>query len=222
MVTKTQQLDDLFERWRRSDKEFSNRFVSDGIINESLYVSAPSKILFIEKDPNDPYQSEDWDFRKLWNEKISNSFSHRIAEWAFGILNRSEEHRFPEYDDIWIDENNVHLALRKIAFVNVKKSGGGGNAVYEDIKNHTCRFKEMIYKEIEIIEPEFIVLGLSWPDIRNDLFPGKWGKSGYGIEISKYNGAKVIDFFHASARGSASAYYCLLQSVFQSDKFRQL
>lgn len=217
-MTKTEQLNALFIEWEKRIPAYQGFFHKDGVINEFLFQNAPYKILFIAKEPNNP-EKEGFDFREWWKEEIKYTFSYRIAEWSFGILND-----FPEYDKIWDHEELPKKALQQIAFMNIKKSGGRGNSNLEMIMNFVNDINmAFLSKEIEIIEPEIIILGISWLELRESLFPKiDFIRSGYGIEIGKYNSAKIIDFYHPSSRTAPAAAYSLLQNVIRSERFKRL
>lgn len=222
MNNKNQRLNKLFEDWRNRYKKADN-FVKDGIINEALFESTSQKILFITKEPNDPKQ-EGTDFREWWKKEVFYGFSYRIAEWAFGILNN-----FPPYDEIWPKQNGKYddskglEAIQSIAFMNIKKSGGVGIANNVTIGDHIEKYKDLIKKQISIIDPDIIVLGLSWTAKSKLIFPGiKWIKSGYGIPVAKYDTYTVIDFYHPSARNGLAASYCLLKCIFNTDIYKNL
>jgi hypothetical protein len=211
-------LDKLFEEWERnSNLDYKGKFIKDGVIDESLYVKAKLKVLFIEKESNDPEQTS-WDYRKWWKEELKYPFTYRIAEWSYGLLNN-----FPPYDKIWEKENLAHNALKHIAFMNIKKSGGGGSSNYNIMDEHLNDNYKYLHKEIEIISPEIIILGLTWNHLRNKLFPEiKWEKSGYNVFIGKFKNIKVIDFYHPSSRNVPAAAYSLLQNVVNSSAFKNL
>ncbi len=217
-MTKTEQLNSLFIEWKKRISSYNGFFHEDGIINEPLFQNAPYKILFIAKEPNNP-EKEGFDYREWWKEEIRYTFSYRIAEWSFGILND-----FPEYDEIWEHEELPQKALQQIAFMNIKKSGGGGNSTLEIMMNFVTDINlAFLINEIEIIEPEIIILGISWLELRDRLFPKiEFIRSGYGIEIGKFNNAKIIDFYHPSSRTAPAAAYCLLQNVIRSERFKGL
>lgn len=217
MQNKTEQLNQLFEKWEMAVPEYKGKFVRDGIINEQLYKTASPKILFIMKEPNDPKQ-ETWDFRDWWKDEIKYAFTYRIAEWSYGILNN-----FPEYDEIWSKKNAAQDAIQNIAFMNIKKSGGIGNSESKIMTQHLKINFEFLHKQIGIIDPEIIIIGLSWNELRDGLFPQiKWYDSGYDIKIGKFNNSKVIDFYHPSSRTGPAASYSLLQNIVTSDKFKSL
>jgi hypothetical protein len=220
-MNKTEQLDQLFEKWQKDIPSYKGKFVKDGIIKEEIYsVLTKPKLLFIAKEPNNPKQ-EEGDFRKWWCDTDPQySFSYRIAEWAHGILND-----FPPFDDIYDGGYPVKYkeALSSIAFMNIKKIGGLGNSNYTEMMKHLKDNKELLMESIEIISPDIIITCFTWPELRNELFSNlKWEKSGYAIDIAKWKNTKIIDFYHPSSRNAPAAAYSLLQNVIQSDKFKKL
>lgn len=217
-MTKNDQLNQLFEKWKQ---HVNGEIKLDGIINEELYNNADPKILFIEKEPNDPKQ-EAGDFREWWKKGIKFSFSIRIAEWSYGILEK-----FPEYDSVGRSYDEAYAAIQNIAFMNIKKTGGQGSSQIKDIINHieNDEIYRLIHKEIVIINPDIVILGLSKRKLRNKLFPGvEWKDSGYDVAIGllKEVNARVIDFYHPSSRNAPSASYSLLQNIINSEKFKTL
>jgi hypothetical protein len=217
MLTKTQQLNQLFDEWENTISEYKGKFVRDGIINEKLYSLTSPKILFITKEPNNPKQEAN-DFREWWINEIAYSFSYRIAEWSYGLINN-----FPQYDEIWKTKDSAHKAIQHIAFMNIKKLGGGGNSEYNRMMNHLKMNFKFIHRQIKIILPDIIIIGVTWPELRNALFPDiKWQNSGYAIAIGRYNNAKVIDFYHPSSRNAPSASYSLLQNIVNSENFKSV
>jgi len=220
-MPKMELLYQLFEDWKTDPNAPMTDFYKDGIINEPLFESCAngSKLLVVAKEPNarNHDQSGDKSFITEWdNKRAKYPFARRIGEWAYGILNN-----FPPYDGI-SDEHRFEC-LRRISFMNVKKSGGLG-ASPKDIYDLVLQKRRFIVREIEIIDPEIIILGLSF-DARllNEIF-GRldWKESGYSIFVAKYREAKVIDFYHPSSRNVAAASYSLLQNVFRSDVFNNL
>ena len=211
------ELNSLFNEWEEKVPEFKGHFVRDGIINDELYRKARTKILFIAKEANNPNQTEG-DFRSYWQNKLRDPFAYRIAEWSFGVLND-----FPPYDEIWKNRSNGDNAIQKIAFMNVKKIAGGGFEVPSEVDFHTKRDIEFIKREIAAIAPELVILGVSRTILRDLLFPDlTWQKSGWGIDIGKFGGIKIVDFYHPSSRNAPSASYCLLKEVINSEMFKRL
>lgn len=150
-------------------------------------------------------------------------FAYRIAEWAFGIIEG-----FKKFADIEYSETLHHEYLQKIAFINIKKSGGGSNSVHDNLMEHLTHEKhiEFLRRQVEIIDPEIVILCLSFANgLKERIFPGindEMEQCGYSIEVGKVNNIKVIDFYHPSSRNGPSAAYCLLQNVIQSETFKNL
>ena len=215
-MSKTKQLNELFAKWKAENYE-GEQFLKDGIVNEDLYQLSKKKILFIAKESNDQTK-KDWDYREWWNEVLKYSFSYRIAEWSYGILND-----FPIYDKIWEQDGAAHNAIKHIAFMNVKKSGGFGSADYDEILEHIKNNIKFLHEQIDIIDPDLIILGVSYDEYINELFLDlEWKKSGYGIDVARYNNAKIIRFHHPSARIPAAASYSLLGNVINSEVYQKL
>ncbi|MDX2189568.1 MAG: hypothetical protein SFY32_06875 [Bacteroidota bacterium] len=206
----------FFKKWEDISEEYVSKIVKDGIINTSEYKVISPKILFICKEPNDPEQNPG-DFREWWKEGAFGSFSYRISEWAFGLINN-----FPPFSEI-SKSNAYDSYLQKIALINIKKIGGTGNANHSEIMKHFLVSKELLKKQIQIINPEIIVLCLSFNyEIRQELFGFDFENCGYNIEVGKYENYRIIDFYHPSSRNAPPAAYSLLQNVYKSEMFNEL
>ena len=215
----TAQLNNLFIRWQEEFPEYRGKFASDGIVNESIFNGQPHRLLFITKEPNDPEQSGG-DFRKWWSEEVKYSFSHRICEWAYGILNN-----FPPIEDLSNENKDRVGVLQSIAFMNLKKIGGGSSADYEKIKNIVIKERHLILEEINIIKPDIIVGGIGHSEVKlwKLLFPEiKPKNSGYDIQIAKVNDYRIINFYHPSYRVPRAMSYSLLGAVYRSEAFQRL
>lgn len=221
-MTRSETLLHHFSHWQ--NQHFPHEtFYRDGIINETSYNSASTKILYIAKEPNasNHKNNETKSFCDEWNNtRPVYGFALRIAEWSYGILNH-----FPPFSTI--TEDSRYDSLKKIAFLNCKKTGGSG--VLNDTKEFNSlvwQQQSLIRRQIEIIQPEITILCLSRSKyLRDLLFPGsenKWVDCGYDIEIAKVGTTKLIDFYHPSSRNVPAASYSLLQNVIASDVFSKL
>lgn len=211
----TDQLDDLFIKWERHNYEYKDKFVKDGIINENIYKQQHIKLLFIAKEQNDTKQ-QPGDFRDWWQQEIKYVFANRIYEMAFGVLNN-----FPPLDEV--DSNSNKLGtLGAIAFMNLKKIGGGANADHEAIAQTVNQDKKFILEEIRIINPDIIIGGVGATNIWRTLFDGIKFERCYDILIAKHGSYKIIDYYHPSYRVPRAMNYSLLQNVVNSNEFERL
>lgn len=203
-------------------------FHKDGIIDEPLWNKAKPRICFLMKEPNNP-EGKAFDFREWWrDEPIKGGFSARVAEWSRGMIED-----FPPYDELWRtnDERDIREIRKSIALVNVKKTGGEGLSEYkpfmleafgansEEQGTSTAR----VLDQIDIIDPQVIILGLSWESLRQLLFPDvEWKPTGCGIDVGTWKRRRLIDFYHPSAKNAPPASYALLEKVWRSDVFKSL
>jgi hypothetical protein len=201
-MNKNDQLDQLFQKWKSINNY--QRFKSDGIIDEDLFIKAKKKILFIGKEANDP-DGEDGDFRKWWNEEMTGGFSIRIGEWAYGILND-----FPVFETI--KRNQKWEALRSVSFMDVKKPAGGSSSIESEIIEYIKKDMDFIKEEIEIIDPEIIISFIGSKG--NQLIFGEdWNTTGYHVNYLKSEKRLVIDFYHPSNQGGSTMNYVLLEKI---------
>lgn len=200
---------DFFSRWINKNPTHEGHLVRDGIINESLYKEAKIKILYITKESNNPTQPEE-DICKWLRDSIQSTFAIRLSEWSYGILNN-----FPKFDEIWETKSKPHEAIQKTAIINVKKIAGGSLPHYHEIKNSCITNRSLLVEQIELIQPNLIILGLSfWKELREQLFSNiVWQNSGYGIDIATTESYNLIDFYHPSSRNSGPASYSLLENI---------
>ena len=125
IMTKTERLNALFTEWKdQKPAEEAERMCLDGIVCEERYDNTNPKILFIAKEPNMGPEEPGFDFREWWGDgEVKYAFSLRLCEWAYGIWNG-----FPplEQYDALVDSSNIQSdTIRSIAFMNLKKVGGG-------------------------------------------------------------------------------------------------
>ncbi len=216
-MTATEKINALFHRWQEEFPEYQGKFNKDGINNEEVFNNQKLKLLFLAKEPNDPEQGGG-DFRDWWAEEVKYSFSHRICEWAFGLLNG-----FPPVETLSYDNKERVQIMSAIAFMNLKKSGGSANADHDVIREVVTRESHLILEEISIIDPHIIVGGLGNTEFWSLLFPDiQFANSGFDINVAKYGSYRIIDYYHPSYRVPRSMSYCLLDRVFNSDVFLEL
>ncbi len=162
-MTKNQEIDKLFELIIYNNPQMGGKIKKDGIIDESIYDLQEIKILFICKEGNDPKQKAG-DFRIWWRDQLWGIHANRIGTWAHGILEK-----FPKLEDV--SRENKKYALRRIAFINLKKIAGKSSSSYPEILKHVRLMKKELLKQIEIINPDLIIGGITWKSIWKEIFP---------------------------------------------------
>lgn len=181
IVSKSELLNALFIEWRQKQinepKESLtkttlknvkaikyNFFCEDGIICEEQFEKEKIKVLFISNESNtenksnfkngqspSPESSRIKDFEEYFNshkDDWSGKMRKRICEILYAALMDLSETEFPVADG-WKN-------AKKIAFMNLNKRGGKGSI--ENHLYHYCKYyKQLILKEINIINPDIIV-----------------------------------------------------------------
>lgn len=209
-------MNELLERWRSELGAQAHQFHPDGIIDPDLFAKAATKVLFLCKEPNN-HEGEGFDFREEWRDQLKYRFAHRLEQWAEGLLND-----FPPFEEM---KASSSVALRSVAFMNVKKTGGRSFSEKADILDHAKRFKHHLLDQIRQIDPQIIVGSLSWWSVYEALFGAEATKDREVIEdmwVFKHGRAVVIDFYHPSNRYPSSMQYALLSRVVGSERFKAL
>ena len=218
-------LDSLFEKWEQ--RYPNDKFIYDGIINESLWNKAKWKILFLLKELNlAPRSYSDHlpsiiqkDFRLTCNQEPWKE----IGQWAYALLHYSARPSFTEA------KQNCREACRSIAIANFKKVAGGNSSSASQIQRYARQDKEFLQKQINIIGPDIIVccgknmaFNLAkelFDDANNADFICSQPESEKMLPGSSYRGDRHIwiDFVHPSMRkGSRELKYNSLLNLMLS------
>lgn len=197
-MTKNQEIDVLFQTINRKIPETLNRIKKDGIIDEEIFGQQTKKILFICKEANDPKQNAG-DFRTWWKEELWGIHANRVGTWAHGILEN-----FPDLTSITTEDKME--ALGRIAFINLKKIGGNSKSNLPEIVNHLRITKIELLRQIEIINPDLIIGGVTWNILWEELFPSI-ELVRIDEDVLKWKDKHIIHFFHPSARKSNQFLY---------------
>ncbi len=197
------------------------QYIIDGIINEELYDVTKKDgkaILFIGKEVN--YKGGGtWKLRDWWNEGVSKNFGLRLGEWAYGLLKG-----FPEYS---LAYDYRKEAIKSIAFININKKIDGGSSTNDTkianlLKTNTG-LKEMLLKQIDILNPDIIIGCGIKKIIWGRLFGiDQWLDTGYVKEVSCWKSSRIINFYHPSNRFPSVMNYCLLEKITKSKTFINL
>lgn len=213
-MSKNEQLNELFLRWKEALGDEGKQFTPDGIIDETVFGKQRLRVLFLGKEAND-LGGGGWDFRVEWANDPNWRHARQVKKWAAGILDG-----FPPFEEITASPVNH---LRRVSCMNVKKTPGGASSLAADVEREVREHSLFIREQVAIIDPDVIIGGLSWwhlwplilgsePDKRlsENLWVFRWGR------------AKVIDFHHPSSRFPHAMLYAHLSRVMSSPAFLSL
>jgi hypothetical protein len=156
-------------------EHFKREPIFDGIVSEGDYLNSDIKILWILKEPNSSGEDGSWDMRlhiknnlkteagilKGWSATFK-----KIIHVTNGILNNlswNDELSHPSYKPEVIDE------LKKIAYINIKKTGGGAVAISNEIQEYYNYSKNLLFNQIRELKPNIIIFGGTYKFFHADL-----------------------------------------------------
>lgn len=201
----------LFSDWSigRSD------FVTDGVIDEQLYLGSQKKLLFVLKEVND-LGGGGWDLREFVRAGGRAQTWNNIARWVEGIRNLPQDLTWDSLEVM--DEPRRQAALSSIAVMNLRKSPGGHTTDVVRLKEDSNRDIELINRQIAIYDPDYLVCcGTS--DLFHSIvhFPQypAWKRTARGVWYHEPRAGKyVIAYSHPEARCASNLlHYGLVDAI---------
>ena len=203
-------LDELFDYWEQAhvtehdskstfpagadDEAFAASFCLDGI--SSLGSISPddkvannmkerkAKVLFIQKESNlndelsiAGYTHDFW-FEKAKNPEDDKKYTRRRYRKRMACVLAQY------YGEVW--HSNA-----PVGYMNLNKRGGGSKTSSAKLKNYVSQYREFIWREIELIDPEVMFLCGCY-----DLF-----KEVFKEELEASQTLELVDLYHLSYRG---------------------
>ena len=242
-------LEDLFIVWQAEqakEKEYKNdkvdirSFSRDGFVDEKMWVYSflnEKRVLYIAREANatgqrlvdngiksvaDAMQSIRDDYLKDEESSRKKRIFQRIIAIQNIIKARLDGNIKNEYT--YSDFNEIK---KQIAFMNINKRGGSSSTDFKQLNKYAEKYKEFIKREIEIINPDYIICcGSYWQIIDHvyDYFKSKkeWEnrkKSEPDIDMYyKLNiKGKIVpafNVFHPSAIKRNQEYVDLINNIF--------
>jgi hypothetical protein len=188
------EMNELFSEWKKEVLSTSNHFVEDGIISQEHWNNADKKILLVLKETND-YEGNivslinkainDNPKSKVWDRPTF----HNAGRWVYGLLNTEKD--VAPYKNAQRERKS---ALLSCALINVKKTTGGSRAK-KSVEQHAKKYSHFIKRQIDIIQPDIIILGGTYKMIKDHVLP-KMNKVDF--RVHKYNNAICINANHPS------------------------
>ena len=196
----------LFDEWQRKRLGF----VSDGVVNEELYLNSKPKIVYILKEVNG---GANWDLRDYLMSGARSQTWNNIARWTHGIRQVYEN---TGISIPWNEIYDVDLEFRKaqlqsICAVNVKKESGGSSADDNAVWDYMQQDKDFILRQLEIYNADVVICcGIGYPNTSNV----EWKMTLRGIRYGLDGNSIVISYVHPEVRCPANlVYYSLIDAV---------
>lgn len=219
-------MEDLFVQWKQKRKEDGRInhkdgiFIKDGVVCPEEWFSQTIRPLFLLKEA---YNGEnDWDLCKdhllLTDKKMSHMWM-KVCQWTEGIFNTTKE-QIHTYHPIMPDVYYGNEWIKKIAVINVKKSGGEKNSSMKEINEYAEFDSAELRREIELCDPTIIICGYTISSM-NIIFgqnikdydnpDDNWL---YHMKINNHN-VMVIDYYHPANQYPDLMNYYGLMNIYQ-------
>ena len=133
-------------------------FIRDGVVCPELWFAQRTRPLFLLKEA---YNGDgDWDLASdhLLTSNSASRMWRRVSHWTYALLNTTAEELVP-YDPGLDVSKFGNEYLRRIAVVNVKKSGGKNNSNMDEIRSYAWFDAERLWKQLSLCDPTVIVCG---------------------------------------------------------------
>ncbi|MEQ9089533.1 MAG: hypothetical protein RIE52_00500 [Balneola sp.] len=206
------EIETLFNEWKQKEPHSTNKnFIEDGIIDPVRWEKSETKVLFILREAYlEEGETEGFNLvknlREEEHEKKGKSTWRNLAKWA-ALL--TESITWDEKKDLPKDWFKYQEAFLSTALINVKKSGGEKTTDIEEIKSIAKEEKELLSRQIEIINPDIIcccgVFGsvkILWESIDQ-----------IGHRLYKTDKYTVIDYWHPATRWPQGLFYFGLKGI---------
>lgn len=168
----------LFEAWKQKAPSQDGTinhparvFISDGIVADEpdVWFRQECRPLFLLKEAYGGDQDWDltWYVRSVADGKNKNRTWRNVAMWTYGILKTHANCALPVWPE-YRSETDASLGeataatfderlLKKIAVVNIKKSGGEMSSSDDDLLRYAEYDAKELWREIELIDPTVII-----------------------------------------------------------------
>lgn len=226
------EIENLFVHWKDKqdqEKKISHReniFIKDGVVYPENWFSQKIRPMFLLKEAYSG--NKDWDLCKehlLATEKKMSHMWARICQWTEGIYKTTEE-RIYVYHQNMHEEYYGNEWLKRIAVVNVNKSGGKNKSSMKEINRYAEFDSIELRKEIELCDPTIIICGytISSLNIIFDNVIKDYKKPDdnwiYNMNINGHN-VIVIDYYHPANQYPDLMNYYGLMNIYQLALLRQ-
>jgi len=187
--------------------------ISDGLLNESKYLSSKIKVMWVLKEPYDDFDENGNPKGGGWS--FGDAFKDKHCKQDFSIQSMSTydpmfyimysiNNGFKEWEDLPWSKNTSEMVnfFKSISYVNISKFPGGKNSESTPLQNIYENNKELLFLQIETYNPDVIIFGNTFKYFQEDMKIEMAKNNGFGSGILQNR--LLIDAYHPSQRKAST------------------
>lgn len=194
--------DALLTRWSTR----SRRIFRDGPVDDGSYWQQPRRIVYLLKEVNVSDGEGGWDLATFLLEAERGYTWNMIAYWTYGLLNG-----LPSWVDVPdADQEFRRRWLRRVAVINLNKSGGGASTHGSRLQEIAERDADLLKEQLALLDPSVIVCGGTGDLAAQFLFDNSTAQRlncGAGVYGGNNGQPLVLAVPHPQARQRGSQLY---------------
>ncbi|MCP8687156.1 hypothetical protein [Marinobacterium sedimentorum] len=191
---------DLMDAWRKqfeaNNRDKPRPFNLDGVVSEEHWEMAPRKVLFVLKETNSRRQQDIREAILRSSQKKTGwhkgKVLRRVGRWAYGLT-----HYDGEIPDFTQAKKSQFQAPLSIAYLNLRKTSGGARTNAKALERDVRVYAEYTRQQIELINPEIVVLCGTYNVVKKELYPELKKVS---ARVHSLNERIFINVFHPAQR----------------------
>ena len=186
--------------------------ITDGIVDIKKYLHSKYKIMWVLKEPYDDVDEQGkpcgggWDMSEGFRNSDgtvkesakSNKTWLMMAYTTYGIQYNIH---YDDMDSIWKNEEILEC-LMGTAYINISKMPNLTNSNRTNLYSCYNIWKDVLFKQIEICNPDIIIFGGNiapfWSDLQRDGIV--FARHRDAIDVYSYKGKKIIKAYHPNQR----------------------
>jgi hypothetical protein len=200
-------------------ERYPNNAVLDGIVNFNKFVETTPKILWVLKEsnissPETAYKKGVFALNESLNEDITKHSNWKMT-WELVIeISDAIIHNAQNWQDEvpLIEKLLKEEIIKKIAVINIKKSGGGTFSDQKVINDFYQKDKDIILAQIKAIVPDIIINGSRVEALFDDLKTGK-SQPVFQFDVAMFKNGIIINAYHPNQRDFSHERYFELVRV---------
>ncbi len=161
--------EELMLDWKNRIESEGIHFNPDGIVNKTMWNKSSKKILFILKETNGAEQDLTEAIQRSSEQKTGwhkGKVLRRVGRWAYGLEHFNGD--IPSFEEA---KSYQFKAPVNTAYINLKKSSGGARTNEKLFHSHVEKYADLIKQQIELINPDIIVMGGTYKYLKKYVFP---------------------------------------------------